>query len=715
MRPSLLRMGLLGLALGLSGVAFGAQQYFVAPTGLDTGNTGLSGSPFREIRKALTVVSAGDTIFVADGQYKGFDVNNIVGNANSPITIQAQGTGAQVNVTTDRGDNRDTIFVTNGSTYVVIDGLRALNGNRSSLRVDQCNHITVRNCVFGNNATWGLFTDFADDLLLENNECYGSVAEHGIYVSNSCTRPTVRGNRLHDNHANGLHMNGDLSQGAPGIITNALVENNIIYGNGAGGGSGINCDGVQNSVIQNNLIYAAHGAGISLYMIDAAQPSINNVVANNTIDVASNGKWALQIHSGSSGTVMFNNIFLTNNTARGSVHFEGPTDLQGLVSDYNIFTTQAHAVTPDDDTSFYTLAQWQGQGFDTHSFTSTQAALFVDPAADFHLLSTAPALDKGVASLSGKSAPAKDRDGIARPQNAVLDIGSYERVVPGSGGGGPTIDTSPAAGANPATVGVAVSFSIGVSSPGPLTYAWNFGDGSSSSAVAPSHMFSTAGTYTVSVTVTDANGSSSASMSLTVNAASGGGGGGGGGSSGGADTDGDGVSDSDELAQGTDPNSATSFPTTPMTVSKLRGSAKLSTTGKDSCSTSGVVPALPALFDPTGKTALIDIAGAQVSFTLDAKGKAKGANGTLALKMKFKRNKQTKKLEFLGGDVPLTVSLRNGNFSSAWSNHGLNFSADAKKQPASVVADLHFNGKVYRSSVNVLLSVKAGKSGAFKK
>src|SRR5439155_1243243 len=157
----------------------------------------------------------GDTVFVADGQYKGFDVDNIVGNAANPITIQAQGTGAQVNVTTDRGDNRDTIFVTNGSTYVVIDGLHSFNANRSAMRIDQCSHITARNCVFGNNATWGIFTDFADDLLLENNECYGSVTQHGIYVSNSCTNPTVRGNRLHDNYANGLHMNGDISQGPP--------------------------------------------------------------------------------------------------------------------------------------------------------------------------------------------------------------------------------------------------------------------------------------------------------------------------------------------------------------------------------------------------------------------------------------------------------------------------------------------------------------------
>ena len=42
-------------------------------------------------------------------------------------------------------------------------------------------------------------------------------------------------------------MNGDVSQGGDGIISGALVEENIIYDNGVGGGSGINCDGVQNS------------------------------------------------------------------------------------------------------------------------------------------------------------------------------------------------------------------------------------------------------------------------------------------------------------------------------------------------------------------------------------------------------------------------------------------------------------------------------------
>lgn len=77
-------------------------------------------------------------------------------------------------------------------------------------------------------------------------------------------------------------MNADVSLGLPGITHGARIEDNVIYDNGTGGGSGINMDGVQDSTIQNNLIYNEHGTGIALFQIDAAGPSMNNTVANNT-------------------------------------------------------------------------------------------------------------------------------------------------------------------------------------------------------------------------------------------------------------------------------------------------------------------------------------------------------------------------------------------------------------------------------------------------
>ena len=144
------------------------SAYYVSPSGSDA-NACSQASPCRQIRRALALAAAGDTILVADGSYLGFDVDGIHGTAARPITIRAQGTGAQVAPTTDRSDNRDTIFVT-FSSYVVLDGLRASNATRAAVRVDQSPHVTIRNGVFGNNSRWGIFTGFARDLLLENNE-----------------------------------------------------------------------------------------------------------------------------------------------------------------------------------------------------------------------------------------------------------------------------------------------------------------------------------------------------------------------------------------------------------------------------------------------------------------------------------------------------------------------------------------------------------------
>src|SRR5262249_55993714 len=115
-------------------------------------------------------------------------------------------------------------------------------------------------------------------------------------------------NVSHDNRGNGIHMNGDVSQGGDGIISGALVEANVIYGNGAGGGSGINCDGVQGSTFRNNLLFDNHASGISLYMIDGAAGAIGNVVVNNTIVVAADGRWAVNIQNPSTGNKLYNNI-----------------------------------------------------------------------------------------------------------------------------------------------------------------------------------------------------------------------------------------------------------------------------------------------------------------------------------------------------------------------------------------------------------------------
>jgi parallel beta-helix repeat protein len=463
-----------------------AATYYVSPTGND-GNPCSQTLPCREIRQPLTFVNAGDTVLVADGSYKGFDVFDIHGTPGAPITIQAQGSAAVVLVTTDRPDNRDTIFIT-FSSYIVVDGLRAFGANRAAVRVDQSPRITVRNGVFGDNTTWGIFTDFSDDLLLEGNECYGSMEEHGIYVSNSGDRPVVRGNRVYDNNASGIQLNADLSAGGDGIITDALIENNVIYGNGVAGGAAINLDGVQDSIVRNNLLYDNHASGIVNYRGDGAEGPRGMRILHNTVDQASDARWALLIWNTTGPNFVRNNILHNRNPNRGGITYLAPSDVANTDSDYNIMDR----VTPDDGDTVYTLAQWQALGHEPHSLSAPLASLFVDAdAGDYHLAPASPAIDTGQTLAE---VPV-DIEGNLRPAGLASDIGAYERTLP------PTISIHDCAvgegDAGPTPCGFVVSLSA--PSPVTVTVSYATADGT---ATAGSDYTAASGTLTFTPGVT---------------------------------------------------------------------------------------------------------------------------------------------------------------------------------------------------------------------
>ena len=291
---------------------------------------------------------------------------------------------------------------------------------------DPAKFVTLRHNIMGGNQMWGILTGFVDDLDIEENATTGSIVQHGIYVSNSGDRPIVRNNLVVGNHGSGIQLNADLSQGGDGIITGALISGNIIFNNAMpvnnvlGGGSAINLDGVQNSRIENNVLYNNHASGISLFQEDGAESSKNNVIVNNTIDGASDGRWAMNIQDGSTGNTLLNNILLNENPSHGAIDISS-SSLSGLTSDYNAVTSR---FTTDGGSTAKTLAQWQAAtGQDAHSLVSTAAALVVNPAnGNYHLSSTSPAINKGTTL----DAPATDIELKPRPIGAAVDIGAYE-------------------------------------------------------------------------------------------------------------------------------------------------------------------------------------------------------------------------------------------------------------------------------------------------
>ena len=399
--------------------AAAAGTYYVSTSGSDATGTGTLAKPWRTIQNAADSVGPGSTVLVQPGTYAEAVEIAIAAAAASPVTFRGNGAGVVIEADSVA---RDAVLITE-SSYVTWENIRIQNAPRAGMRVSMSNHVTVRDNVFANNQRWGLFTDFSDDLLIEGNESFGATIEHGIYHSNSGDRPIIRGNVIHDNHANGLHMNGDISMGGDGTITSPVVEGNYIFNNGVGGGSGINMDGVERAMIRNNVIVDAHASGISMYQIDGGICSRNNKVYHNTIVVAADGRWAVNIpNSGCTGNQLIANILYSNHSYRGAINIvDGARS--GFSSNFNVL--EGVFSTDGGDTTL-SFAQWKALGYDVNSRVSTPSSLFVDAASDFRLKSESPAIDIGTTLTSVKT----DFDGRARPQGASSDAGAFEAASP---------------------------------------------------------------------------------------------------------------------------------------------------------------------------------------------------------------------------------------------------------------------------------------------
>jgi parallel beta-helix repeat protein len=404
-----------------------ANNYYVATSGNDN-NSGSQMLPWGTLQHAVDTILPGDVILVETGTYVGCRIGKS-GQPASVCTLKAD-SGAAVLINAPGSANRHTSNIEvenfNGTlSYWVIDGFEVANSPKYGIDLRDTDHMTIQNCYVHNSVLTGIFLAFCYHPLIQFNQS-ASNGEHGIYQSNSGDYPTIRGNNLHHNVGAGLHMNGDRNfTPGDGIISFALVEKNVVYENGTGGGSGINCDGVSDSVIINNLLYNNHASGISLYAIDGAEGSSRNKVYNNTIVMAADGRWCINIPAATEGqpdpvgNKVKNNILYTPHTFRGSIATYGSA-VSGFESDYN---TVVNRFSIDEGNTNMTLVAWQALGYDLHSTISTPAALFVNPAGnDFHLKSGSPAIDAGT-SLAEVT---QDLDGIPRPQGSAYDTGCFE-------------------------------------------------------------------------------------------------------------------------------------------------------------------------------------------------------------------------------------------------------------------------------------------------
>lgn len=403
-----------------------AATYFVAPDGSDR-NNGSEEQPWRSLQRAADKVSAGDTVLVADGEYAPFHLDTS-GKPDRRIEIKSRGNNAIIKGYGHFDDRLVAVSVL--ASYVTIEGFQIevsptpISNQSRGIRVSgihgrHARGVTIRRNKIARAGWVGITTSYADDVVIEQNEVWGSHREHGIYVANSGDRPVVRANIVHDNGEAGIQLNADPDLPGDAIISGAIVEGNIVYRNGKRGSAAINLASVRDSRIVNNLLYDNYSQGIASWDDDAGEKfgCKNNQYLHNTVVMPVGAYHALVLRHGSTNNVVKNNILLHLGERDGFA--SDASSMVGLVSDHNLMTH-----VEDNDRQLIPLREWQTRrGQDRHSLTATAQEVFANlEQADYRLAARSPAIDRGDAVDS----VAHDLPGTARPQGKAPDIGAYE-------------------------------------------------------------------------------------------------------------------------------------------------------------------------------------------------------------------------------------------------------------------------------------------------
>jgi hypothetical protein len=146
-----------------------------------------------------------------------------------------------------------------------------------------------------------------------------------------------------------------------------------------------------------------------------------------------------------------------------------------------------------------------------------------------------------------------------------------------------------------------------------------------------------------------------------------------------------------------------------LTITKETAKLNFAKTNSDSCTLTATLD-LDASYNLTNAPVLLDIGGADASFTLDAKGKGHGAgtNGTSGT-CKLSYKKKT-------GPWTFTAKLKNGPWTTPWAAYGLSNTTTTVKAgvPVTLPVTLVIGDEGFTGEKALLYKAKTGKSGSAK-
>ena len=397
-----------------------AATYYVATTGNDS-DPGTLDQPFLTIFKGLTVLVAGDTLFIRGGTYT--TSTNWSANVHVPsgtswsnaITIAAYPSEV---ATIDRiaiQDNIDLSIV----SYLIFD------------------HITTPSVWFGGGA---------HHIRLINSDVNGTIPpylppdtpNYGVMlIQGNVNFFEVLNSKIHDAGYNGTTtpcFSTTVNYGCYGFYVGGhdmIFERNEIYNNS---GYGINLydtgqSGVSNNIIRNNVFYANgfHDYGrdfpLAAFIVSSGSDNLayNNIVYNNCIGIQ-----AFDTNGGTNNQIYNNTVYNNGTVAEGTCTIPGPGILvneSAFVITNNIVYGNGSAI--DDYTTGATYSNNLCASATPHCDVVGDPQFVNAAGNNFHLQASSAARNAGTTVSSVPT----DYDGITRPQETAYDIGAYEYQV----------------------------------------------------------------------------------------------------------------------------------------------------------------------------------------------------------------------------------------------------------------------------------------------
>jgi hypothetical protein len=451
-----------------SSPAAAGKTYFVATTGSDTANGTSLGTPFKTLKKAVSVAAAGDVIEVRAGTYVEADGGNGLvirtqGTAAAPITmrgfngerpvITSNGAGPTVYFYNSRCD-QDTVGNASGNTTcfashwvmqgLEIQGSKGGSGDGNAIKIDTANVKLVGNKLCCSVADVVKLVRTANDVQILDNEIFQDAAKvtpganaQGVDIVGA-DRARVAGNFIHDVPDFGVYAKGN--------ARNPVFEDNRLVNIGrADNGHALMLgqetdeerlvDGrfeTYDGIVRNNVVVGSTWACLAV-----SSSSNAHFYNNSCFNTATNSQASIFISNESIVNQVSVGLQFVNNIVYGSanrpvfkLNSDAMTDTSTLLVEKNLFFVDGgdpRFVVSDTSLNF---ATWKTRYKALTGLDDTSLAVANPQYAS--TTGTAPltlGTSSPVLSVAGKDTSSEvptDRLGVKRPLNGKIEVGAYE-------------------------------------------------------------------------------------------------------------------------------------------------------------------------------------------------------------------------------------------------------------------------------------------------